>query len=87
MVAIHATKPQVDLFQFFWREIEMFGAQVYEPADYDEAMALLARDVIDADAMITDIRGLADLEDAFAELAGNPRSMKTLIQCNAEAGA
>ena len=87
MVAIHATRPQVDLFQFFWREIEMFGARVYEPADYDEAMALLAGGVIDADAMITDIRGLEDLEDAFAELAGNPKAIKTLIQCNAEAGS
>ena len=85
MVAIHATKPQVDLFQFFWREIEMFGARVYEPQDYDEAMALLTKPgVIDADAMITDIKGLEDLEGAFAELAGNPRAMKTLIKCNPE---
>lgn len=85
MVAIHATKPQVDLFQFFWREIEMFGARVYEPQDYDEAMALLTQPgVIDADAMITDIKGLEELEGAFAELAGNPRAMKTLIKCNPE---
>ncbi|MGB1208908.1 MAG: zinc-dependent alcohol dehydrogenase, partial [Paracoccaceae bacterium] len=25
MVAIHASKPQIDLFQFFWRELEMVG--------------------------------------------------------------
>ncbi|MEM9105664.1 MAG: alcohol dehydrogenase catalytic domain-containing protein [Pseudomonadota bacterium] len=88
MVAIHATKPQVDLFHFFWREIEMFGARVYEPQDYDEAMALLTQPgVIDADAMITDVKGLEDLEGAFAELAGNPRAMKTLIKCNPEAVA
>lgn len=84
MVAIHASAPQVDLFQFFWREIEMFGARVYEPQDYEEAMALLSADVINADAMITDIKRLDQLSDAFAELAGNPKAMKTLIQCGAE---
>jgi len=31
MIAIHATKPEVDLFQFFWKKIEMLGARVYEP--------------------------------------------------------
>lgn len=85
MVAIHATAPKVDLFQFFWREIEMFGARVYEPEDYEEAMTLLGAGVIDADAMITDIKGLDQLSDAFAELAGNPKAMKTLIRCSEEA--
>ncbi|WP_419913074.1 zinc-dependent alcohol dehydrogenase [Hoeflea sp.] len=85
MVAIHATAPKVDLFQFFWREIEMFGARVYEPQDYEAAMKLLSDRVISVDEMITDVRSLEQLGDAFAELAGNPRAMKTLIKCNAEA--
>ncbi|MCR9136223.1 MAG: alcohol dehydrogenase catalytic domain-containing protein [Alphaproteobacteria bacterium] len=85
MVAIHATAPQVDLFQFFWREIEMFGARVYEPQDYEEAMELLGAGVIDADAMITDIKRLDEIGDAFSDLAGNPEAMKTLIQCGTEA--
>ena len=42
MVAIHATKPQIDMFQFFWRELELIGARVYRPEDYDAAMQLLA---------------------------------------------
>lgn len=84
MVAIHATAPQVDLFQFFWREIEMFGARVYEPSDYEEAMSLLCDGVIDADSMITDIKRLDQVTDAFAELAGNPKAMKTLINCGAK---
>ena len=85
MVAIHATKPQIDLFQFFWREIEMIGARVYEPEDYDEAIKIVASGAIDADTMITDIQGLEDIGAAFAELSGNPRAMKTLISCNPEA--
>jgi len=84
MVAIHAEKPNIDLFQFFWREIELFGARVYEPEDYEEAIRLIASNVMAADTLITDIKSLEQLPDAFAELSGNPRAMKTLIACNEE---
>lgn len=85
MVAIHAKRAEVDLFQFFWKEIEMLGARVYEPADYDAAITLVASGAIDAKTMITDIQGLNRIGDAFAELAGNPQAMKTLIRCTPEA--
>ncbi len=85
MVAIHAKRAEVDLFQFFWKEIEMIGARVYEPADYDEAIELVASGAIDAETIITDIQGLNRIGEAFAELAGNPQAMKTLIRCNPEA--
>ncbi len=35
--------------------------------------------------MITDIQGLDRIGEAFAELAGNPQAMKTLIRCTPEA--
>lgn len=82
MVAIHATKPEIDLFQFFWKEIEMLGARVYEPADYDAAIELVANGGINAKALITSIQSLGDISDAFAELSGNPTAMKTLIKCS-----
>lgn len=81
MVAIHATRPEVDLFQFFWKEIEMLGARVYEPEDYDEAIRLIASGEFDARGLITGVRPLAEIQSAFEELAGNPESMKTLIRC------
>ncbi len=84
MVAIHATKPTIDLFQFFWREIEMLGARVYEPEDYDQALQLLADGKIDVSAMITDIKALEDIESAFVELTSNPNAMKTLISLAGE---
>ena len=84
MVAIHASKAEVDLFQFFWKEIEMIGARVYEPADYDEAIELVANGGIDAKALITGIQALGEIGDAFAELSGNPTAMKTLIKCSGE---
>ncbi|MEV8467511.1 alcohol dehydrogenase catalytic domain-containing protein [Fluviibacterium sp. DFM31] len=82
MVAIHATKPQVDLFRFFWREIRMLGARVYEPQDYDQAIASIAAGEIDADALITDIRPLDEIAEAFAALTSNPNAMKSLLQIN-----
>jgi len=82
MVAIHAAKAEVDLFQFFWKEIEMLGARVYEPEDYDKAIALVANGGIDAKELITGIQALDNIGDAFAELSGSPTAMKTLIKCS-----
>jgi (R,R)-butanediol dehydrogenase/meso-butanediol dehydrogenase/diacetyl reductase len=85
MVAIHAKKPQIDLFRFFWREIDMLGARVYEPADYEEAIALVASGRIDVDRLITDRHDLPAIQSAFEALDGNPTAMKTLIRCGGAA--
>ncbi|MEP2704431.1 MAG: alcohol dehydrogenase catalytic domain-containing protein [Roseibium sp.] len=82
MVAIHATKPTVDMFQFFWRELELFGARVYRPEDYEEAMRLLADGVVDCNSFITDIQPLEDIQSAFEALTQNPNAIKSMIQIN-----
>ena len=80
MVAIHATKPQIDLFQFFWRELQLIGARVYEPADYEKAIALVASGAMNADTIITDVSPLSQLQGAFESLDANPTAMKSLIR-------
>lgn len=80
MVAIHAQKPTIDLFRFFWRELQLIGARVYEPEDYEKAIASIAAGEIDADAMITDIAPLADIQAAFEALDSSPTAMKSLIK-------
>lgn len=80
MVAIHATKPTIDMFQFFWRELDLIGARVYRPEDYDAAMALLARGIVDCDSFITDIQNLDDIQTAFEALTQNPNAMKSMIR-------
>ena len=80
MVAIHAQKPTIDLFRFFWRELQLIGARVYEPEDYEKAIASIAAGEIDADAMITDIRPLEKIGDAFDELGRTPTAMKSLLK-------
>lgn len=84
MVAIHATKPEIDLFQFFWRELEMVGARVYEAADYDQAITWLSGG-IGAEQLITDVQALEAIQGAFHALTQNPNSMKTLIRVNEDA--
>ncbi len=80
MVAIHATKPAVDLFRFFWRELEMVGARVYHKEDYDQAMKLLDEGVVDCASFITDIKSLDEIQGAFEALTSNPNAMKSMIR-------
>ena len=80
MVAIHAQKPQIDLFQFFWRELQLIGARVYEPEDYEKAIAVVASGGVDADVVITDVSPLADIQAAFEAPDRSPTAMKSLIE-------
>lgn len=80
MVAIHAKKPQIDMFQFFWRELKLIGARVYEPQDYEAAIAIIANRGVDADTIITDITDLRDIQSAFKSLDRSPTAMKSLIK-------
>lgn len=80
MVAIHARRPKIDLFQFFWRELRLIGARVYEPEDYDRAIEIIARGGIAADSIITDINPLGAVQEAFEALVSTPTAMKSLIR-------
>lgn len=85
MVAIHATKPAIDLFRFFWRELTLTGARVYEPEDYEKAIRSIVSGGIDADTIITDISPLADIQAAFEALDASPTAMKSLIRVGEDA--
>ena len=80
MVAIHAKKPEVDMFRFFWRELELIGVRVCEKEDYEKAIAILCEGGVDADMVITDRNELKDVQAAFDNLANSPSSLKSLIQ-------
>ena len=82
MVAIHGKKPDVDMFKFFWRELELLGARVYEARDYDKAIELVVSGAIDCKTLITDIQELEDIAKAFKALDGNATAMKSLIKCS-----
>ncbi|MFY0662588.1 MAG: alcohol dehydrogenase catalytic domain-containing protein [Shimia sp.] len=85
MVAIHSSKPAIDLFQFFWRELKLIGARVYEPEDYEKAIAVVASGGVDAETVITDVSPLSDIQAAFEALDKSPTAMKSLIKVGADA--
>ncbi|MGJ8675491.1 MAG: zinc-dependent alcohol dehydrogenase, partial [Pseudoalteromonas sp.] len=82
MVAIHSVKPEIDLFQFFWKELELLGARVYEAADFDWAIELISSGQIDLKPFISSVSSLTDIGSAFASMDGNPEGMKALVECN-----
>ena len=82
VVAIHTSPPPVDLFRLFWRELTIVGARVYERADFEEAVRLLAEGRIPVDALVTDVLPLDRTAEAFAALEAG-QAMKILIDCAA----
>lgn len=79
MVAIHSEKPKVDLFKFFWKELELVGARVYESEDFEMAINLLADKKLDIAPFITSVSNIDNIKDAFAAMDGNPSGMKALV--------
>lgn len=84
MVAIYPQPVELNLFQFFWKELKLIGARVYEPDDFEKAISLMASGALPLDAMITEVKPLAEIQSAFENLASNPAGMKTLLACGAE---
>jgi 2-desacetyl-2-hydroxyethyl bacteriochlorophyllide A dehydrogenase len=68
MVAIHPNPRPVDLHRFFWRELELFGARLYQRDDMTEAIRLVAAGAIPADRLISRIDPIHAVHDAFAAL-------------------
>lgn len=81
MVAIHANAPEVNLFHFFWKELEMVGARVYEASDFDRAIELVSEGKIDIEPFISSVNTLPEVGAAFAGMDGNPAGMKALLSC------
>jgi 2-desacetyl-2-hydroxyethyl bacteriochlorophyllide A dehydrogenase len=82
VVAIFAEQPKVDLFRFFWRELQLVGARVYEPEDFEKAIAIAASSAIPASRLITDIVPLDGLEGALRQMESGGEVMKILVKCS-----
>ncbi|NME69689.1 zinc-dependent alcohol dehydrogenase [Flammeovirga aprica] len=83
MVAIHGgEQKQVDLFKFFWSEIELLGARLYEEDDYEEAIRIADSGFVPFEQLITKVDSLDNIQAVFDEIDQNPEGMKYLIKCN-----
>lgn len=79
VVAIFPDPRPVDLFRFFWRELRLFGARVYERQDFDRAIQLAAENALPLDDLITARYPLAGLGEAMQQMDAGGRVMKVLI--------
>ncbi len=83
LVAIYPKPVELNLFQFFWKELKLIGARVYEPEDYTKAVELIAGGSFPIDRLITRVEPLDRIQGAFENLDATPDAMKILIDCRA----
>ncbi|MBX2871770.1 MAG: alcohol dehydrogenase catalytic domain-containing protein [Saprospiraceae bacterium] len=81
MVAIHGQAKPVDLFKFFWKELKLIGARVYEPEDYEKAIELITKNELPFSSLITAIQPLTNIQQVFENIDKNPDGMKVLLDC------
>ncbi|MBB6431212.1 zinc-dependent alcohol dehydrogenase [Algisphaera agarilytica] len=81
VVAIVPEPTPVDLFQVFWKELQIIGTRVYEPEDYDRAIELLASGEVDPSTLVTGRFGLSQIGEAFQSLDTDSQHMKILVNC------
>ena len=84
VVAIFAEPPKVDLFRFFWRELRLRGARVYEHQDFEKAIELAATGSIPFRRLITGVYSLDQLETGFQQMAKGGEVMKILVNCSGD---
>ena len=82
MVAIHPEPRPVNLFKFFWSELKLIGARLYEEQDFDEAIELAASGNLHLDKLITQINSIDDVQESFETIEANPDGIKYLIDCS-----
>ena len=81
MVAIHGQPKPVNLFKFFWKELQLIGARVYEKEDYEEAISLITANELPFEALITGVEPLSNIQSVFQKIDQNPDGMKVLMDC------
>ena len=80
-VGIYSQPVPVNLHKFFWRELRLFGARLYEAEDFDAALEVAASGSMPLDKIITGVYDLDDIETAFSANTGSATALKTLIKC------
>jgi 2-desacetyl-2-hydroxyethyl bacteriochlorophyllide A dehydrogenase len=81
LVAIHPQPREVNLHRFFWRELTLLGARLYERTDVETAVQLIAGGTIPAPSLISTIEPLERVGEAFTALQAGAGVMKVLLDC------
>ena len=83
VVAIHPDPQPVRLFDLFWKELEVRGARVYEPEDYERAIEIVAAGSLPLERLISRVEPLERLPAVFEELSAGTSDVKVLVDCQA----
>jgi (R,R)-butanediol dehydrogenase / meso-butanediol dehydrogenase / diacetyl reductase len=86
-VAIHPAPREVSLHRFFWRELTLLGARLYDRSDFETAVGLIAQGDIPAAALISRIEPMERTAQAFEALESGAGVMKVLVDCQPSGGA
>ncbi|MFE9425983.1 zinc-binding dehydrogenase [Kitasatospora sp. NPDC006697] len=81
LVAIHARPRELNLHRFFWRELTLVGARLYDRSDFEKAVGLVADGTIPAERLISRVVPLTEAQAAFEALEGGGDVMKILVDC------
>ncbi|GAA3781682.1 zinc-binding dehydrogenase [Streptomyces phyllanthi] len=81
LVAIHPRPREINLHRFFWRELTLVGARLYDRSDFERAVTLVADGTIPADRLISKVVPLTQAPAAFEALEGGGDVMKILLDC------
>jgi (R,R)-butanediol dehydrogenase/meso-butanediol dehydrogenase/diacetyl reductase len=83
VVAIFPEPRPVALFDLFWKELDLRGARVYEPEDFEAAIALMVGDPLGLERLISAVEPLERVPAVFDELRAGRQAMKILVDCRA----
>lgn len=81
IVGIHPVPREISLHRVFWRELTIVGARVYERADFEHAVTLVATGAIPAQDLISRVVPLDQVSEAFAALERGG-VVKVLVSCD-----
>jgi (R,R)-butanediol dehydrogenase/meso-butanediol dehydrogenase/diacetyl reductase len=84
VVGIFNKPAPVDLFRFFWRELNLQGARVYEHQDFDHAIELAADGKLALDRIITQVRPINELQAGLQLMESGGEVMKILLELEPE---
>jgi (R,R)-butanediol dehydrogenase / meso-butanediol dehydrogenase / diacetyl reductase len=84
VVGIFNKPTPVDLFRFFWRELNLQGARVYEHQDFDHAIDLAASGHLALDRIITQICPVDELQASLQLMESGGEVMKILLEIERE---
>jgi (R,R)-butanediol dehydrogenase / meso-butanediol dehydrogenase / diacetyl reductase len=85
VVGIFNKPAPIDLFRFFWRELNLQGARVYEHQDFDHAIELAASGQLALDRIITQVRPAEELQAGLRLMESGGEVMKILLEIEPEA--